>query len=403
MAEFLLKYADPEGAVHERVEQADSEVALRERYSAKGVLIYSIKPRRKGEEAKSRGAGRPRGKVNLEQFLIFNQQFVTLIRAGLPILKSLELLKNNIKDKKLQARIVSIHEAVKNGTPLSEAFRAEEVFPPIYVTSLMAGEKSGSLGEVIERYVQYQKITLSVRKKVVVSLIYPAILTALVLTLIVFLVTYVVPQFADLYDSMDATLPVPTQILVAVGVTLSENLGTVAAAFAAIAGLLYWYLRTESAKNMFDALQVRTPLVGPIWMKYQVSQLCRLLSTLLQGGIPLMQALETTGASIGSRVTREAVEQARNRVKEGRALSRSLAETGTFPSLAVEMIHVGESTGALPAMLSSVAEFFDEDVQTAMSAALSLIEPAIMLFMGAFVAFVLISLYLPMFSLAEQL
>jgi type IV pilus assembly protein PilC len=403
MAEFLLKYADPQGAVHERVEEADSESALRERFSDKGVLIYSIKPQKKARVKAWGEGGSKRGKLNLEHFLIFNQQFVTLIQAGLPILKSLDLLKHNIKHKRLQGNIVRIHAAVKNGTPLSEAFRAEGDFPPIYVTSLMAGEKSGSLPEVIDRYVQYQKVSLSIKKKLIVSLIYPAILLTLVTVLIVFLVTYVVPEFASLYDSMNAELPAPTQILVAVGVTLSENLLAFAGAAAGFILLLTWYSRTDSARQTMDALQAKTPLAGPIWTKYQVSQLCRLLSTLLQGGIPLMPALETAGKSLSSRMMRDAIEQARTRVKEGRALSTSLAETGMFPSLAIEMIHVGESTGALPAMLSSVAEFFDEDVSNAMTAALSLVEPAIMIFMGIFVAFVLISLYLPMFSLAEQL
>ena len=402
MAEFLLKYADAQGSVHERVEDAESERALRDKYADQGVLIYSIKPKHSLGELQA-VAQRRRGRLNLEQFLIFNQQFVTLIRAGLPILKSLELLQSNIKNKKLAGHITSIHDAVKTGTPLSEAFKHEGAFPPIYTTSLMAGEKSGSLPEVLDRYVQYQKVTLAVRKKVLVSLIYPTVLIVLVLALILFLITYVVPEFATLYDSMEADLPRPTQILVAFGVTFSENLLMVTAVAAAIFALVGWWMRTESARSFLDGLKLRSPIFGPIWAKYQVSQLCRLMSTLLQGGIPLMPALETTAASMGSRTMREAVGEARGKVKEGQALSKSLAETGVFPPLAVEMIYVGESTGALPAMLNSVAEFFDEDVSNAMTAALSLIEPAIMIFMGIFVAFVLISLYLPIFSLAGNL
>ena len=402
MPEYVLKYADAGGAVHERIEDADSEQALRERFADAGVLIYSIKPRRSAVDLQA-AAMRGRGRLNLEQFLIFNQQFVTLIRAGLPILKSLELLRENIKNRKLAGHIGSIHDAVKTGTPLSEAFRREGAFPPIYVTSLLAGEKSGSLAEVIDRYVQYQKITLAVRNKLIVSLIYPTILVVLVLVLIVFLMTYVVPEFAALYDSMDANLPRPTQILVAFGVTFSENFFTIAAAALAIGLLGAWWSRSDTAQGAFDGIKLRAPLIGPIWAKYQVSQLCRLLSTLLQGGIPLMTALETSGASMGSRLMRESLARARDKVREGRPLSKSLAETGVFPSLAVEMIHVGESTGALPAMLNSVAEFFDDDVSTAMTAALSLVEPAIMIFMGIFVAFVLISLYLPIFSLAGSL
>jgi type IV pilus assembly protein PilC len=402
MAEFLLKYADAQGSVHERVEDAENERALREKYVDQGVLIYSIKPRRSLGELQA-AADRRRGRLNLEQFLIFNQQFVTLIRAGLPILKSLELLQGNIKNKKLAGHVRSIHEAVRTGTPLSEAFRNEGVFPPIYTTSLMAGEKSGSLPEVLDRYVQYQKITLAVRKKVLISLIYPSLLVVLVFALILFLVTYVVPEFAKLYDTMDADLPRPTQILVAFGVTLSENLLTVGLAAGAIVALVGWWMRTESARALLDRMKLRAPILGPIWSKYQVSQLCRLLSTLLQGGIPLMTALETTASSMGSKLMRDAVGQGRMKVKEGRALSRSLAETAVFPPLAIEMIYVGESTGALPAMLNSVAEFFDEDVSNALTAALSLIEPAIMIVMGVVVAFVLISLYLPIFSLAGNI
>ncbi len=402
MPEFVLKYADAQGAVHERVEEADTAQALRERYVEEGLLVYAVKPRRKLADLPAIGK-RKRSRLNLEHFLVFNQQFVTLIQAGLPILKSLDLLRSNIRHRKLAEHVTNIHEAVKNGTPLSDAFKAEQTFPPIYVTSLMAGEKSGSLPEVIDRYVQYQKVSLAVRKKVLVSLIYPCLLVVLVLTLILFLVTYVVPEFAELYRSMDAELPQATQILVAVGVAFSEHFLAIVGGTAALVALLVWWLRSESAGNQLDRVKLRSPLVGPIWTKYQVSQLCRLMSTLLEGGIPLVQTLETTSVSLGSRLIRDAIAEARTKVKEGWPLSASLAETGIFPPLAIEMINVGESTGALPSMLSSVAEFFDEDVQTAMAAALSLIEPAIMIFMGIFVAFVLISLYLPMFSLAEQL
>ena len=401
MADFVLKYADPQGVVHERVESGPSEDDLRERYAAQGLLIYSISPKPLFGAGGAGSAKRP--KLALEQFLIFNQQFVTLIRAGLPILKSLELLEGNISNRALQKHVSSIRAAVKTGTPLSDAFRAEKAFPPIYVTSLMAGEKSGSLPEVIERYVQYQKVTLAVRKKVLISLIYPCLLVVLVLALILFLMTYVVPEFASLYDSMDAELPQMTQWLVAFGVTFSENFWVISGAFlASVAALVFW-MRTDAAQSSLDRLKINAPIFGTIWQKYQVSQICRLMSTLLNGGIPLLPALETTGESLGSRILRRAISHAKEKVREGQPLSKSLAETQVIPPLAVEMIQVGESTGALPAMLDSVAEFFDDDVSNAMTAALSLIEPIIMLVMGAFVAFVLISLYLPMFSLAGQL
>lgn len=401
MADYLLKYADAEGGVHERVETAGSEDELRERYASEGLLIYSIAPKRLLGSLRSGQPRRP--KLALEQFLIFNQQFVTLIRAGLPILKSLELLESNIRNKSLQQHVSSIRDAVKTGISLSAAFRAEGVFPAIYVTSLMAGEKSGSLPEVIDRYVQYQKVTLTVRKKIIVSLIYPCILVVLVAALILFLMAYVVPEFASLYDSMDADLPQMTQWLVAIGVTFSENFWTITLGGAALIGAFTFWLRTDTAQASLDRLKIGAPIFGTIWRKHQVSQICRLLSTLLEGGIPLLPALETTGESLDSRILRKAISDAKEKVRAGQPLSKSLAETGIVPSLAIEMIQVGEATGSMPTMLNSVADFFDEDVSTAMGAAMSLIEPVIMLFMGAFVAFVLISLYLPMFGLAGQL
>ncbi len=404
MSEYVCKYADLQGRVHQEVETAESEDELRQRFSDRGFLIYSVKPRRAlsnlvSDEAGSAGKGR----INLEQFLIFNQQFITLTRAGLPILKSLELLVGNIKNRRLREHLEAIHQDVRSGHPLSDAFGARRAFPAIYVTSLMAGERSGSLAEVIERYVIYQKVALSVRKKITVSLIYPALLVTLVGILIIFLVTYVVPEFASLYESMDAELPYMTQLLVSFALTVSESLGLIVLVLAGLAGLLTWWLRSESVRYAIDRFKLKVPVFGQIWIKYQVAQLCRLLGTLLEGGIPLLQALDTTGKSLGSRLLREAMGQARQMVKEGQPLSKGLLAAGVFPSLSIEMINVGEATGSLPAMLTSVAEFFDEDVNTMMTAALTLIEPAIMIFMGVFVAFVLISLYLPIFSLAENI
>ena len=403
MIQYLCKYADTQGRVRQEVESAESEEELRQRLSDRGFLIYSVKPRRAIGAWKldnMRTAGR---KLHLEQLLIFNQQFVTLTRAGLPILKALDLLIGNIKNRRLRTHLQSVHEKVKTGMSLSEAFQSEGVFPPIYTTSIMAGEKSGSLPEVIERYVAYQKVALGARKKILVSLIYPAVLVLLVFILILFLVTYVVPEFASLYESMDAQLPYMTQLLVAFGVTANKNLWLIALAVFGIGVALAWWFRSDRVRDSLDGFKLKIPLFGQIWIKYQASQLCRLLGTLLQGGIPLLQALETTGSSLGSRLLRESIAQSREMVREGQPLSRGLASAGIFPSLAVDMVNVGESTGSLPTMLHSVAEFFDDDVNTMMSAALSLIEPAIMIFMGIFVAFVLISLYLPIFTLAETL
>jgi len=404
MSDFVLKYADTRGEVHSQMAQGTSAQEIRERYTQQGFLVYSVKPKGVGLSLSGDIAlpGRRR-RLNLEKFLIFNQQFVTLIRAGLPILKALDLLAERLTDPKLTPYINAVREDVRRGTLLSEAFRQQGIFPKIYVTSVMAGEKSGSLVEVLERFITYQKLALGVRKKVLVSLMYPSVLVVLVILLMVFLVTYVVPSFASLYQSMSAQLPAITLYLIAIGTTARAYVLVYAGALFGLGALFYWWSRKESAREKIDRVKIKVPLFGDIWIKYQVAQFARVLSTLLTGGIPLMQGLDTAADSLGTPLLRKTLEGAGRMVREGQTLSSSLSATKVFPALAVDMVEVGESTGALPAMLTSVAEFYEDDVNTKMTAVLSLIEPAIMIFMGIFVAFVLIALYLPIFSLADTI
>ena len=400
MTEWVLKYADPRGEIHQQVAEAASEKELRERYSQQGFLIYSIRPRHQIAGVKVSGRKK---KINLEKFLIFNQQFVTLVRAGLPILKALDLLSERLTDVKLAPYIKAVRDDVKGGSLLSDAFARQNVFPPIYVTSVLAGEKSGALAEVLDRFITYQKLALGVRKKIVLSLVYPCLLIVLVACLMVFLVTFVVPKFAELYNSMSAKLPQATIILIAVGTTARNYIlfGFLGLVIAAVA-FRFWS-KTDKGQERMDRWKLRTPVFGEIWIKYQVAQFSRVLGTLLVGGIPLMQALETAANSLGTRLLKKTLGEASQMVKEGQSLSSSLAKTKVFPGLSIDMIEVGESTGALPQMLASVAEFYEDDVNTRMTASLSLIEPSIMIFMGCFVTFVLVALYLPIFSLADTL
>ncbi len=401
MAEFLLRYADARGQMHEQLTDAPTEREARERLSQQGYLVYSVRAKELG--VRLGGSGSRKKIVNLEKFLIFNQQFVTLIRAGLPILQGLDLLADRLTDEKLGRHIQAVRDEVRTGTVLSDAFAHQGVFPAIYITSVLAGEKSGSLVEVLERFITYQRLTLALRKKLVASLIYPAVLIVLVICLIVFLVTYVVPNFATLYNSMGAALPLATTVLIAVGTTARSyvlaGIGLLVLAGAAT----YVWARRPGSQETLDRIKMKAPLFGEIWGKYQVAQLARVLGTLLVGGIPLVQAMETAGRSLGSVLLRKVLDKAALSVREGKSLSSSLHKIGIFPPLAVDMMEVGESTGALPQMLSSVAEFYEEDVGTRMTALLSLIEPVIMIFMGIFVAFVLVALYLPIFSLADTI
>lgn len=400
MAEFLVKLADERGRQAEQLERGYSESEVRERFVQQGYLVYWVKPRGifAGGKLRLRGL-----KVKQSQFVIFNQQFLTLIKAGLPILNSLDLLIKKQKDKNLQSLLQNIRERVKGGELLSDAFAAQHVFPKIYTTTLMAGEKSGNMEEVLSRYISFQRLALTFKKKLAVSLVYPALLVTVVLSMLMFLVTYVVPQFAKLFENLNAQLPAITVFMLSVG-THAQRYAPLAAVALVLLALFVWrWKNTDSGSERIDAVILKLPLLGDIWLKYQVANFSRMLSTLLTGGLPLVPSLETAGASMGSRQILNSIAITADRVREGQTLSKSLDERHIFPDLAVEMIEVGESTGALPAMLNSVAEFYEEDVQTALGAAMALIEPVILIVMALVVGGILISLYLPIFTLGSNI
>ncbi|MGH9603700.1 MAG: type II secretion system F family protein [Terriglobales bacterium] len=396
MAEFLIRMADEAGKMVELAEEAATAAEVRDRFARQGFLVYDVRPRSllSGEVRLPR-----RRRVKLDEFVVFNQQFVTLVRAGLPILSGLNLLRGRQRNPYFRALLDDVHARVKGGELLSEAFAKQGIFPKIYTTTLMAGEKSGNLEEVLTRYIAFQRTASSVRKKLLASLVYPALLVSIVLVMLVFLVTYVVPEFAKLYETLNAQLPPLTVFMLQVGMAARENILLVVAALLVAGFALRRWSTTEGGGRALDRFRVSLPLLGQVWLKYQIAMFARMMSTLLAGGLPLVSALETAGSSLESRFLAEGVVRAAQKVREGQPLSRSLEETESFPELAVEMIEVGESTGALPAMLASVAEFYEEDVQNSLTAIMSLIEPAILIFTGIAVGGVLLSLYLPIFSL----
>ena len=392
MTEFVIKLADERGRVMEQSHAAATAEELRARFTQAGYYVYSVK-------AKSM-LGASKKKVKLETFLIFNQQFLTLIKAGLPILGSLELLARRQKLPHFRAQLEDVAARVKTGESISQAFEAQGGFPIVYTTTLLAGERSGNLEEVLQRFLDFQRVSLTFRKKLKASLIYPALLVVMVIGLFIFLITFVVPRFAQLYDQLGTKLPALTVFLLDLGQE-AQHYGIYAAVVAALVGfLLYRWTKTDAGANLIDRIRIALPVIGSVWLKYQVGLFSRTLSTLLTGGLPLVPSLETAARSIDSRQIASAVYTSVETVREGKGLSSSLEATKVFPELAIEMIEVGESTGALPQMLNSVAEFFEEDVQTNLTAAMSLIEPMILIVMGLVVTTILISLYYPIFSLS---
>jgi type IV pilus assembly protein PilC len=396
MAEFVVKIADDRGRVQQHVEHGYSEAEVRDRFSQQGYLVYWVKP----QGVLTSGVSlRRRRKLKQDAFLVFNQQFLTLIRAGLPILNSLELLIKRQKDGQLRQILENVRERVKGGELLSEAFAAQGIVPKIYTTTLMAGEKSGNIDEVLTRYISFQRLAMTFRKKLFVSLIYPTILVTVVMIMVTFLFTYVVPKFADLFNSLDAKLPTITLFMLAIGQNAQKYAPFVFVGLVVVVFVFWRWKDTDRGADRVDRMILSLPLLGDIRLKHQIASFSRMLSTLLQGGLPLVPSMETAGASMTSRRILKGVMRASTRVREGQGLAPSLEEQKIFPDLAVEMIEVGESTGALPAMLNSVAEFYEEDVQTALGASMALIEPLILIIMAIFVGGVLISLYLPIFTL----
>jgi len=401
MAEFLVKMADERGRTLQQLEHGFSEAEVRDRFAQQGFLVHSVKPRGilAGGDV---GLGRRR-KIKQSDFVIFNQQFLTLIHAGLPILNSLELLIKRQGNAYFRTVLENVRDRVKSGEMLSVAFAQQGIFAKLYTTTLMAGEKSGNMEEVLQRFISYQRMTQSFKKKLAVSLVYPALLVITVVVLLSFLVTYVVPQFALLFSNLNAQLPMITQIMLTVGTFTKQYILLILAALVVLAFLLWRWKNTDSGAANLDRALLAIPMVGTILLKQQVATFSRTLATLLQGGLPLVPAMETAGSSMSSRRVVKGISKATVHVREGKRLSQSLEEQKIFPPLAVEMIEVGESTGALPGMLTSVAEFYEEDVQTALGAAMALIEPVILVFMALVVGTVMVSLYLPLFSLGGGL
>jgi type IV pilus assembly protein PilC len=393
MNEFVVKLADERGRVQEQTHAAATAEELRARFTQAGYYVYSVKP-------SSVLGGGGQKKVKLETFLIFNQQFLTLIRAGLPILGSLELLARRQKVVHFRGQLEDVAARVKTGESISNAFEAQGGFPLVYTTTLLAGERSGNLEEVLQRFLDFQRVSLTFRKKLKASLIYPALLVVMVVALFIFLITFVVPRFAQLYEQLGTRLPAMTTFLLDLGHN-AQHYGAYVAVVAVVLGYLFYrWSKTDAGAIALDKVRISLPVFGTVWLKYQVGLFSRTLSTLLTGGLPLVPSLETAARAIDSRQIGNAVFRSVETVREGKGLSVSLQQTNVFPELAIEMIEVGESTGALPQMLNSVAEFFEEDVQTSLTAAMSLIEPLILVVMGGVVVTILIALYWPILSLS---
>ncbi len=401
--EFRCRVATPSGQITESTFVAENEASLRLELEEKGLYLLSVRGAG-GVRLGGVRLGLPRRRrVRTAEFLIFNQELATLLRAGLPLVQSLNILRKRVPNPTFRAALDDIHDRVRAGSALSDAFEAQGMFPGVYTASLMAGEKSGSLEQVVRRYVQHVKVIARVRSQVVSALMYPAVLVALSAVVVGLVVFRLVPEFAQFYAQYGpkAVLPLSTRIVVAVSSRLVGSAGIVALILAGVAAVTAAALRAPGQRRRLHAAILRLPYFGPLARKFATAQISRTLATLLSGGIPLVNAIDIAARSTGNQAVGESLHVVARDVREGGSLADALGRGQMFPHVAVEMVEVGESTGALAEMLTSVADFYDEENETSLTRFSNIIQPLLLILMGIVIAGLLLSLYMPLFQLGS--
>ena len=398
--EFRCRLGTPGGEILEGIYAAESEARLRREFEEKGLYVLGIQ--RAGGLAFGRIPLPTRVRVSTREFLVFNQELATLLKAGMPLVQSLDILRRRVSNPVFKSVLDDVYERVRGGNSLSEAFEAHgALFPGVYTASLLAGEKSGSLEQVIRRYVAYVKVVASVRRKTVSALVYPAVLLVLSFVVVAIIVLRVVPEFGAFYEQFNEELPLSTQMIVAASDFVRRYFFLLLGALiAAVTGFVVW-LRQPAQHERFDRWVLRLPGVGPIARKFATSQAARTLATLLSGGIPLVNAIDVAARAIKNRYIARELQVAGQQVREGRSLAIAMSDSGAFSDVAIKMVEVGESTGALQEMLNSLADFYDEEIDTNLGRFITLVEPVLLVVMGLVIAALLLALYMPVFNMGN--
>jgi type IV pilus assembly protein PilC len=401
LMEYRCRLGTASGHITEGVYVAESEARLRRELEDKGMYVLAIE--RAGGLRFTRALSLPRRRrVSTREFLIFNQELATLLKAGMPLVQSLDILRQRVPNPLFKAVLDDVHERVRGGSSLSEAFESQGgLFPGVYTASLLAGEKSGNLEQVIRRYVAFTKVLTGVRRRTISALVYPAILTVLSLIVVGIIVLKVVPAFSGFYSQFDRELPLSTRAIMA-GSSFVATYFPVLAVGAVALGVAFWmWVRRPEQRMRLDMWLLNVPFAGPVVRKFATSQASRTLATLLGGGIPLVNAIEIAARSIGNRFLARQLTVAGQQVREGASLAGALAQRNEFPDVAIKMVEVGESTGALQDMLNSLADFYDEEIETTLSRFVTLVEPILLVTMGLVIAALLLALYMPLFQLSS--
>lgn len=396
MAEFICRLGTPSGEVVTRMVEAVGAREAKEQLENEGFKVFKVESAEKGLSAVIPGAVKG-NRVKQGDFLLFNQQLSALLRAGIPVLQSITLLKNRSASSALRAVLADVEEKIKSGVPLSEAFESQGTFPRIYTASLLSGEKSGSLDKVLARYVEYLKRTVAVSRKLRGALAYPAFLLVAAAFMIAFLTLYVVPRMSDLFKGLNtrAGLPTITVVVLSISTTLAQNLWWLVPLLIVVSLATYLWFRTPGGKLVLHKFLLKFPLIGNLIRQMTVAQLSRSLSTLLSGGITVPDAWEIASQSINNLELRRLSQGVLPLIREGRGFAESLKQANWIPELALDMIAIGENSGSLREMLDEVANFYDAEAEVRLEQLMTLLEPVILVFMAIVVVVILLAIYLP--------
>jgi len=396
--EFRCRLVSASGEIVEGTYAAENEARLRHEFETQGLHVLSL--RRRGVMSSTPGFLQRR-KIPRHEFLIFNQEFATLLKAGMPLVQSLALLRDQLTNPLFKSVLDDVHEKTRGGMALSDSFNDHgDLFPRVYTASLLAGERSGNLDAILRRYVAYERVVDTVKRKTISALMYPVILVALALGLVGLIVLKVIPAFSDFYAQNNAQLPFSTRVILSVSNFVSGQIGLIVAVAALATAAFAAWIRQPGQRARFDHAVLTIPWIGETVRKFTTAQMARTLSTLLGGGIPLVNAMEVTARSLSNRYMSTEMDLVTQRVREGQGLAGSLTARRAVPDVALKMIEVGESTGSLQEMLTSLADFYDEEVETSVARFVTLIEPTLLVVMGVVVAALVLSLYMPLFNLS---
>jgi type IV pilus assembly protein PilC len=399
MAEFICRLGTPSGEVLTRVIEATAAGEAKSRLEGEGFRVFAVSNAEKGLSAALPfgSAGGKKNRVKAGDFLLFNQQLSALLRAGIPVLQSINLLKNRSGSSTLRALLADVEEKIKSGVPLSDAFEAQGAFPKIYTASLLAGEKSGALDDVLARFVDYLKRNVAVSRKLRGAIAYPLFLLTAATFMVAFLTLYIVPRMSDLFKGLSTNqgLPLVTVVVLTVSTTIANNIWWLLPMVLVLVFSLVVWLRTPNGKLLLGKFLLKLPIVGALIRQMTTAQLARSLSTLLSGGITVPDAWDIASQSITNLELRRRSQTVLPLIREGRLFTESLEKANWMPELALDMIGIGEKSGSLREMLDEVANFYDAESEVKLEQLTTLLEPVILVFMALIVITILLAIYLP--------